>query len=66
MTTQSRQGAVAPDAEWTWEENEPYAPQRSGRYRGRLQPPDPYMFNSTIWVGHDHEASARMHADRMD
>ena len=66
MTTQSRQGAVAPDSEWTWENNESYAPRRSGRYRGRLQSPDPYMFNSTIWVRHDHEASARIHEDPMD
>ena len=65
-TTQSRQGAVAPDSGWNWEDNESYAPQRSGRYRGRLQSPDPYMFNSTIWVKHDHEASARMHEDPMD
>ena len=30
------------------------------------QSPDPYMFNSTIWVRHDHEASARVHEDPMD
>ena len=66
MTTQRRQGAVAPDSGWTWEDNEAYAPQRSGRHRGRLQSPDPYMFSSTIWVRHDHEASARMHEDPMD
>ena len=52
--------------EWNWEDNESYAPQRSGRYRGRLQSPDPYMFNSTIWVRRDHEASAHMHEDPMD
>ena len=36
MTTQNRQGAVAPDSEWNREGSEPYAPQRSGRFRGRL------------------------------
>ena len=66
MTTQRRQGVVAPDPGWNWEDDEAYAPQRSGRYKGRLQSPDPYMFSSTIWVRHDHEASARMHEDPMD
>ena len=28
-------------------------PKDQDRYRGRLQSPDPYMFNSTIWVRHD-------------
>ena len=57
MTAQTRQGAVAPDSGWNWEDNESYAPQRSGRYRGRLQSPDPYMFNwqaltcmKTLWI----------------
>ena len=56
-------GATAPDStrDRDRENRGPYAPQRSGRYRGRLQSPDPYMFNSTIWVEHDHEASARAH-----
>ena len=31
-----------------------------------VQSPDPYMFNSTIWVRHDHEESARMYEDPMD
>ena len=39
MTTQSRQGAVAPNSGWTWEENESHSPQRSGRYKGRLSGP---------------------------
>ena len=65
-TTQSRQGAVAPDSGWNWEDNESYAPQRSGRFRGRLQSPDPYMLGSTIWVRHDHEASARIRENPMD
>ena len=43
-----------------------YAPQRSGRYRGRLRSPDPYLFNSTIWIRHDSEASPRAHEDPMD
>ena len=44
MSARNRQGAVAPESGWNWENNESYAPQRSGRYRGRLQSPDPYMF----------------------
>ena len=47
------EGATAPDSTWDWENRGPYAPQRSGRYRGRLQSPDPSMFRSTIWVSHD-------------
>ena len=56
MSTQGRQGAVAPDSERNREDNEAYAPQRSERFRGRLQSPDPYMFSSTIWIRHDSEA----------
>ena len=66
MSTQGRQGAVAPDSERNREDNETYAPQRSGRFRGRLQSPDPYMFNSTIWMRHDSEASARAHGSPME
>ena len=62
----NRQGATAPDSTWDWESRGPYAPQRSGRYRGRLQSPDPYMFNTTIWIRHDSETSARAHEDPMD
>ena len=65
MTTQGRQGAVAPDSERN-RDNETYAPQRSGRFRGRLQSPDPYMFSSTIWMRHDSEASARAHGNPVD
>ena len=65
MSTQSRQGAVAPDSEWN-REDEAYAPQRSDRFRGRLQSPDPYMFSSTIWTRHDSEASARTHGNPVD
>ena len=54
------------DSEWNWEDNESYAPQRSGRFRGRLRSPDTYMFNSTIWIRHDSEASAHMHEDPID
>ena len=60
------QGAVAPESEWNWEDNESYAPQRSGRYQGRMMSPDPYMFNSPIWVRHDDEESVRMYEDPMD
>ena len=60
---QDIQGAVAPESERTREDNETYAPQRSGRLRGRLQSPDPYMLNSTIWMRHDSEASARAHGE---
>ena len=66
MSTQSRQGAVAPDSEWNREDNEAYAPQRSDRFRGRLQSPDPYMFGSTFWIRHDSEASARTHGNPVD
>ena len=66
MSTQSRQGAVAPDSEWNREDNETYAPQRSDRFRGRLRSPDPYMFSSTIWIRHDSEASARTHGNPVD
>ena len=66
MSTQSRQGAVAPDSERNREDNEAYAPQRSDRFRGRLQSPDPYMFSSTIWIRHDSEASARTHGNPVD
>ena len=59
-TTQDRQGAVAPDPEGNRENNEAYAPQRPERFRGRLRSPDPYLFNSTIWIRHDSEASARV------
>ena len=48
MTTQDRQGAVAPDSEGSRENNEAYAPQRSETFRGRLRSPDPYLFSSTI------------------
>ena len=65
-SAQNRQGAIAPESVWDWENNGSYAPQRSGRYRGRLQSLDPYMFNSTVWIRHDPEASARMHEDPMD
>ena len=63
MTNQGRQGAVAPDSEWNGEENESYAAQRSGRFRGRLRSPDPYTFNSTRWIRRDAEASACVHED---
>ena len=62
----SEEGATAPSSNWDWENRGPYAPHRSGRYRGRLQSPDPFMFNSTIWMNHDQEASARAHADPID
>ena len=62
----TREGATAPDTTWDWENRGPYAPQRSGRHRGRLQPPDPNMFRSTIWVNHDQEASARAHDSPVD
>ena len=66
MTTQNRQGAVAPDSEGNRENNEAYAPQRSDRFRGRLRSPDPYLFSSTIWIRHDSEASARIHGNPVD
>ena len=66
VSARNTQGAVVPESGRNWEDNESYAPQRSGRYRGRVQSPDPYMFNSTIWVRHDHEESARMYEDPMD
>ena len=62
-SAQTRQGATAPESAWDWENSGSYAPQRPGRYRGRLQSPDPYMFNTTIWIRHDSEASARVHED---
>ena len=62
----TKQGATAPESAWDWENRGSYALQRSGRYRGRLQSPDPYMFKSTIWIRHDSEASARAHEDPMD
>ena len=65
-SARTRQGATAPESAWDWENSGSYAPQRSGRCRGRLQSPDPYMFNSTIWIRHDSEASARAHEDPMD
>ena len=43
MTTQRRQGAVAPDSERNRENNESYAPQRSDSFRGRLRSPDPIL-----------------------
>ena len=53
-----REGATAPGV---FRENDgPYAPRRSGRHRGRTVSPDPLMFHTTIWMEHDHEASARM------
>ena len=30
------EGAAAPNSNWDWESRGPYAPQRTGRYRGRL------------------------------
>ena len=66
MSSHDRSGAVAPDAAQHREDNEAYAPRRSDRFRGRLQTPDPYMFNSTIWIRHDPEASARAHGNPMD
>ena len=59
-STWNRQGATAPDSSWDWENRGPYAPQRSGRYRGRTQSPDPFTFSSTVWINHDPEAKARM------
>ena len=61
MTTQDSPGAVAPDANGSREDNEAYAPQRSRRFRGRLRSPDPYLFNTTIWIRH-----ARIHDDPVD
>ena len=66
VLARNTQGAIAPESGRNWEDNESYAPQRSGRYRGRMMSPDPYMFKSTIWVRHDHEESARMYEDPMD
>ena len=65
-SAQNRQGATAPESARDREDSGSYAPQRSGRYRGRLRSPDPYLFNSTIWIRHDSEASARAHEDPMD
>ena len=36
----------------------PYASQGARRLRGRCHSPDPFMFNSTIFLEHDSEASA--------
>ena len=66
MSEGNTQGAIAPESRWNWEANDSYAPQRSGRYQGRVQSPDPYLFNSTIWVRHDQKESARMYEDPMD
>ena len=51
---------------WSCENRGPHAPQRSGRYQGRLQSPDPSMFRSTIWVSHDQEASACARDDSVE
>ena len=61
---ESRGGATAPDP--TWDNQGPYAPQRSRRNRGRPMSPDPLMFRSTIWVEHDQEASARAHEEPIE
>ena len=37
----------------------PYASQGARRFRGRLCSPDPFLFNTTIWMDHDPEASVR-------
>ena len=66
MSSHDRSGAVAPYAAQHREDNEAYAPQRSDRFRGRIQSPDPYMFNSTIWIRHDPEASARAYGNPLD
>ena len=65
-SAQTRRGATAPESTRDGENSGSYAPRRSGRYRGRVQTPDPYMFNSTMWIRHDPEASARMYEDPMD
>ena len=59
-----REGATAPEA--FWENNVPYAPRRSRRYRGRPVSPDPLMFPTTIWLEHDQEASARVHEEPIE
>ena len=66
MSSHDRSGAVALGAVQYREDNEAYAPQRSDTFRGRLQTPDPYMFNSTIWIRHDPEASARAYGNPLD
>ena len=53
---ESREGATAPEA--FREDRGPYAPRRTGRHRGRLVSPDPFMFHTTICLEHDPEASA--------
>ena len=64
---QDRRGATAPrESAREREDSGSYAPQSSERYRGRLRSPDPYLFNTTIWIRHDSEASARAHEDPMD
>ena len=74
---ESEEGASAPNSTRNWEgaaapnsirdrDHGPYAPQRAGRYLGRLRSPDPFMFNTTIWINHDQEASARMHEDPVE
>ena len=63
-SARNREGAAAPDAR---DRNHgPYAPQRVGRYRGSLRSPDPLLFNTTIWINHDQEASARRCDDPID
>ena len=57
-STQQREGAAAPEGPRE-QDHGPYAPQREGRYRGRLRSPDPFLFNTTIWIDHDQEASVR-------
>ena len=59
-----RVGATAPEA--VWENNGPYAPQRSRRNRSRPVSPDPFMFHTTIWMEHDQEASARAHEEPIE
>ena len=66
-SSQDRRGATAPrESAREREDSGSYAPQRSERYRGRLRSPDPYLFNTTIWIRHDSEASAGAHEDPMD
>ena len=65
-STWNRTEAVAPDSSWDWESRGPYAPQRSERHRGGTRSPDPFMFNTTVWINHDSEASARAHEDPIN
>ena len=65
-SARNRQGATAPESARDREDSGSHAPQRSGRYQGKLRSPDPYLFNSTIWIRHDSGASARAHEDPMD